>query len=115
MGRTTSLNHEPTGKWAFDEGVTEVFDDMLERSIPSYQIMRDLTHEITCRYARENTNVIDLGCSTGGAIKRAVKELPNNHFIGVEVSEPMFNKAKINFIDQNNVTILDTDLREDFP
>jgi len=34
-------NYKPTGKWAFDEGVTKVFDDMISRSIPGYQTMRD--------------------------------------------------------------------------
>ena len=26
----------PEGPWEFDKGVTEVFEDMLERSIPDY-------------------------------------------------------------------------------
>lgn len=115
MGNTTSLEHEPSGKWKFDEGVTKVFDDMLERSIPSYHIMRELTHQLTKRYAKEHTNIIDLGCSTGGAIRRAVKELPYNDFIGVEISKPMYEKAKKNFENHDNVKILNLDLRKEFP
>jgi len=32
----------PEGKWEFDESVTAVFENMLERSIPQYELMRDL-------------------------------------------------------------------------
>ena len=34
------------GKWEFNEEVTRVFDDMLERSIPDYEHMRSLTYRI---------------------------------------------------------------------
>ena len=29
------------GKWEFDEKVADCFEDMLERSIPQYEVMRD--------------------------------------------------------------------------
>ena len=32
----------PKGKWEFDKDVTKVFDNMLSRSIPQYNVMRDL-------------------------------------------------------------------------
>jgi len=112
----TSLNHEPkTDKWQFDEEVTAVFDDMLERSIPDYYNMRELVHKLTKKYARPNTVILDLGCSTGGAIKKAINELPNNFFIGIEVSEPMRQKAKDNFKGIDRVAIVNHDLRNGLP
>ena len=36
----------PEGKWQFNEGVTKVFDDMLSRSIPEYQVMRQLVFDL---------------------------------------------------------------------
>jgi hypothetical protein len=30
----------PSERWEFDGDVTEVFDDMLARSIPQYEVMR---------------------------------------------------------------------------
>ena len=111
-----SLNHEPkTDKWQFDEEVTAVFDDMLERSIPDYYNMRELVHKLTKKYARPNTVILDLGCSTGGAIKKSINELPNNFFIGIEVSEPMRQKAKEIFKGIDRVTILNHDLRNGLP
>ena len=111
-----SLNHEPkTNKWQFDEEVTAIFEDMLERSIPDYYNMRELVHKLTKKYARPNTVILDLGCSTGGAIKKAISELPDNFFIGIEVSEPMRQKAKEIFKGIDRVTILNHDLRNGLP
>lgn len=111
-----SLEHEPkTDKWQFDEEVTAVFDDMLERSIPDYYNMRELVHKLTKKYARPNTVILDLGCSTGGAFKKAISELPDNFFIGIEISEPMRRKAEENFRGIERVTILNHDLRNGLP
>lgn len=112
----TSLDHEPkTDKWQFDEEVTAIFEDMLERSIPDYYNMRELVHKLTKKYARPNTVILDLGCSTGGAIKKAISELPDNFFIGIEISEPMRRKAKESFRGIDRVTILNHDLRNGLP
>lgn len=37
-------------RWAFDDQVTAVFDDMLQRSIPAYDDMRRLCFELGGRY-----------------------------------------------------------------
>src|SRR5690606_12109801 len=111
-----SLNHEPkTDKWQFDEEVTAVFDDMLKRSIPDYSNMRNLVHKLTLKYAKKDTIIMDLGCSTGEAIRESVKKLNDNFFIGIEVSEPMRRKAQEKFKKFNNVKIINHDLREGLP
>ncbi len=46
MHSTTSIGHRPTAKWKFDRNVTACFDDMLRRSIPQHDSMRDLVHSI---------------------------------------------------------------------
>lgn len=43
----------PKGKWEFDENVTEVFDDMLSRSIPIYDDMRKLVTNIGKHYVKK--------------------------------------------------------------
>ena len=112
----SSVAHEPRGsKWEFDDSVTNVFDDMLERSIPDYKNMRDLVHKLTIKYAKQGTIIMDLGCSTGGAIEQAVKELKNNQFIGIEVSKSMREQARENFKTYHNVNIINHDLRHGLP
>ena len=55
-------------KWEFDEFVTQVFDDMLERSIPQYGVMRDSVLAAAMPFQQSHTDIVDLGCSRGGAI-----------------------------------------------
>lgn len=111
-----SLDHVPkTQKWEFDEEVTNVFDDMLARSIPGYSNMRNLVHKLTLKYAKKDTIIMDLGCSTGEAIRKSVEKLNDNFFVGLEVSAPMRRKAQESFKKFNNVEIINQDLREGLP
>jgi tRNA (cmo5U34)-methyltransferase len=107
-------------KWAFDENVTEVFDDMLERSIPDFISMRNLVTRIIGKFSQPNSLVLDLGCSTGGAIQESVNinTKENIKFRGVEISEPMRLKAMSKLdpqIKSGLVELVDCDLRENFP
>ena len=52
METSTSVGHMPGEKWAFDEAVAGCFDDMLARSIPQYDVMRDAVARIAARHAR---------------------------------------------------------------
>lgn len=97
------------GAWVFDDNVASVFDDMLERSIPQYKVMRSLVDSMVRYYAKPDTAIIDLGTSLGGAL-HSLDDLPN-HLIGVDVSEPMIKKASENpRIDTRHL-----DLRTDYP
>ena len=109
----------PTDKWEFNDKVTQVFDDMLQRSIPDYLNMRDLVSKLIVKYAKKEGPVLDLGCSSGGAIKDALLRTPSEiNFIGVEISKPMRTAAiknLENFILKKRVKIIDCDLRKDLP
>ena len=81
----------------FNSQVAVVFQDMLERSIPGYFVMLELTKLLTERFAKPNTNIYDLGCSLGETIKHVHASLPNNcQVIGVEKSLPMVEQCKAN-------------------
>jgi tRNA (cmo5U34)-methyltransferase len=103
----------PVGKWEFNKEVTDVFDEMLERSIPDYEGMRETTTELAVRYAVPETFVVDLGCSRGAALKPIYSVLEDSvSYAGIEISEPMRDAAvtEIPFAE-----ILNTDLRHDYP
>ena len=55
----------PNGKWDFDDKVTEVFDDMLERSIPQYDIMRQAVTSLVKTFIKDGDTILDIGCSNG--------------------------------------------------
>jgi tRNA (cmo5U34)-methyltransferase len=116
----TSLGHTPPGRhWEFDTSVTAVFDDMLRRSIPQYEVMRHAVTDLATRYVKPNTDVVDLGCSLGEALAPLVDRFGADcRYVGVEVSPPMLEAARTRFrrlIDDGVVQILDLDLRTGFP
>jgi len=93
------------GDFNFGEKTAEVFEDMLERSIPLYREMQRMLGEIAAEFAVPGTNVYDLGCSNGitletlgSAISTAGK---NVQLIGVDYSEPMLEKARQRFAGGN--------------
>jgi len=52
-------------KFTFDQKVVDVFDDMVIRSVPGYKQMIELIGLAGRTYPVINSNVYDLGCSTG--------------------------------------------------
>jgi len=52
-------------KFTFDQRVVDVFDDMVLRSVPGYKQMIELIGLAGRTYPVINSNVYDLGCSTG--------------------------------------------------
>lgn len=82
-GQKTSLGHKPTDKWSFDGSVASCFDDMLERSIPQYGVMRDLVAALAAKHIRGAhavcppgkvpAQVVDLGAARGEAIAELLR------------------------------------------
>lgn len=109
----------PGRKWEFDPDVTACFDNMLERSIPQYTIMRKACFDLAKKFAKDRTAIVDMGCSRGEAIAPLVDMFGvRNKFIGIECSRPMADAAKERFAGYINVGVVDireSDLRGDFP
>jgi tRNA (cmo5U34)-methyltransferase len=85
----------------FGEKTAEVFEDMLDRSIPLYREVQRMMGEIAAEFAVNGTNVYDLGCSNGvtlqtldTAIRDAGKRV---HMVGIDYSRPMLDKAAERF------------------
>jgi tRNA (cmo5U34)-methyltransferase len=117
--RNSSLGHIPGKRWEFDESVTVVFDDMLARSIPYLSAMRETVFRTACHFVQPGSYVIDLGCSLGGAMAPLIEKFhANNHFLGVEASEPMVVACRDRFtrlINEGIVEIQHNDLRSSYP
>lgn len=103
----------PVNKWEFDKNVTECFDDMLERSIPQYKILRDTVADISRHFIKPNSTIVDVGCSHGESIANIINN--SSKFFGVECSEPMIKASKERFVNNQNVKIINHDLREGIP
>jgi tRNA (cmo5U34)-methyltransferase len=119
MSETPADHVMPNGPWRFDGAVTDVFDDMLQRSIPQYNAMRMVTHDVGSRFVRPGTTIIDMGCSRGESLSSFVTAFGEaNEYIGLEISEPMIAAARAKFASHphaGRVTITRADLRREFP
>jgi tRNA (cmo5U34)-methyltransferase len=82
----------------FGEKVAKVFDDMVNRSVPYYEEIQRMVAEIASDYAKENTDIYDLGCSTGTTMINMDATVDNNiRFIGIDDSKDMLDKCKSKF------------------
>ena len=106
-------------KWEFDAEVADAFDDMLSRSIPGYAAMRQLCFNLGSRFVAPKTDIVDLGCSRGGALSDFVRKFGAlNRYYGCDVSDPMLAAARERFSGYISAGVVDVrrcDLREDYP
>jgi len=96
MARDTLFETEaPAEKFAFNERVAEVFDDMLDRSVPFYKQVIEMTGEILGRSLAAGDALYDLGCATGTTLLHLARilEAKNLRYIGVDNSKAMLDKA----------------------
>lgn len=82
----------------FGKETAEVFDDMLDRSVPLYRELQRMIGEIAAEFAVDGTNVYDLGCSTGITINTLCNAIDKDvKFVGVDYSQAMLDKCKERF------------------
>lgn len=110
-------NVEPKENWEFDQEVTDAFDNMLERSIPEYDLMRKSVTDLANRYIKKGTTVMDIGCSKGEAVAPLIYEHSlSNTFALCDISEPMLDAVRKRFENyKESVFIQNINLKHDFP
>jgi len=82
-------------QFEFDEDVASVFDDMLNRSVPFYKESLDLTTSFALKYAKENSCIYDLGCSTASTLINISKKSDIKlKLIGIDSSAAMLKRAE---------------------
>lgn len=102
-------------KWEFDEEVTRVFGDMLGRSIPNYDTMRELCFMVGRNFVNDGGTVSDIGCSNGLASEKFIQNFPYTEFYLFDVSEPMLEACRSMYEGRSNVYVLYQDLRKGVP
>ena len=101
-------------KWEFNQEVTEIFENMLKRSIPQYDVMRQSVVNIALRFIKKGGKLLDLGSSKGDSVCELIELLPID-FILTETSQPMLEHLKNRFKREKNVYVEELDLRHQFP
>ena len=87
--------------FSFNEEVTEVFEDMIDRSVPGYRSSLKIIEELGKRYFKEDTSCYDLGCSLGGStlsLLRAIKGREGKIY-AVDNSKAMITACSKKFTD----------------
>jgi len=85
-------------KFTFDEKVVEVFDDMVLRSVPGYKQMIELIGLAGRIYPTKNSNIYDLGCSTGAVTMSLISNISakNVKVFSIDNSKVMINRCRKN-------------------
>jgi len=98
MSKTDKIFHDKRNTiedFDFGEHTAEVFDDMLDRSVPFYAEIQRMIAEMAVDFAVPGTRVYDLGCSTCNTFVQIDPLLPEEvAFVGVDSSEAMLDKAR---------------------
>jgi len=90
-----SAGQQLAGQFTFDSAVARVFPDMIKRSVPGYAETVAMSAVIAGEYARDHTNLYDLGCSLGAvtlAMRHGVKA-QGCKIIGIDNSAAMIEQA----------------------
>ena len=84
--------------FTFNKEVSEVFDNMIKRSIPFYEEVNELIIQSISTLVDHKAMVIDLGCSTGYFLKKLSLKAKTKEYqlIGIDNSSFMLKKAKEN-------------------
>lgn len=84
--------------FSFNEEVTKVFSDMINRSVPGYISSLNLIKQYGRKYHQPDTYIYDLGCSLGSVTASLLPLAKDrNKIIGVDNSVSMINSCKKNF------------------
>ena len=91
--------------FTFDESVANVFDDMINRSVPGYQMVTKMSGLMTSIFATEGSNLYDLGCSIGTSILEIRRQsLPRDLKIkAIDNSSAMLDKCQQVIINEKNM------------
>ncbi len=90
--KNATLNED----FSFNEQVAEVFDDMLERSVPCYRQVMEMTAKLISPFISDQDHIYDLGCSTGKPLITLASHIGNDtiNYTGIDNSQAMINKAR---------------------
>lgn len=102
----------------FGPVVASAFDDMVERSVPFYTEIQRMIIEQASEFAVPDTNIYDLGCSTGTTLLNLDPLVDQRvKFIGIDDSKDMLTKCSEKLQEaklSRSYELKNADLHQDF-
>jgi tRNA (cmo5U34)-methyltransferase len=101
----------------FSRDVVQVFDDMVDRSVPFYSEVQRMITEMSESFLVDGTNVYDLGCSTGTTLGMIGQHTQKDvTLIGYDNAPDMLDRAreKLSAAGLENFELREADLNTDF-
>ena len=98
-------------KFIFDDEVANVFDDMVNRSVPGYEFLVENIGVLAKKFYQPNTAIYDLGSSLCACSLSVLEKLENDkvNIYAVDSSEAMINICKKN-ICREQITFIHSDI-----
>lgn len=93
----------------FNRQVAQVFDDMLNRSVPLYSESIQRQSQLAARYYQKGSRIYDLGCSHGNLGMLILNQLKHKKFsmVAVDNSIPMIEKYKKRLVQHKDTFQID--------
>ena len=109
--------HAEVAKFAFDQKVAQVFEDMIHRSVPGYDAILAMIGVLAGRYAKEGTVCYDLGASLGGVSFAMVRNIDNKDckIIAIDNSSAMVQQLHTEVKKKglaNSILVQQADIRQ---
>jgi len=82
--------------FTFNAEVVNVFDDMVERSVPFYNEVQRMSAELAVSFVQSDSRVYDLGCSTGTTLIELSEAISDDsvRFVGLDNSAEMLERCR---------------------
>jgi tRNA (cmo5U34)-methyltransferase len=93
--------------FSFDERVVEVFPDMIQRSVPGYGSIISMIGVFAAKYAQQDSQCYDLGCSLGAASLSMRQKITQDNctIVAVDNSPAMIARAQTIFDSDHASTV----------
>ncbi len=95
--------------FCFDARVTEVFADMIRRSVPGYGLSLQMLSVIAAEYAQQGSKIYDLGCSLGAstlAVRHGI-QVAGCRIVAVDASQAMVTSCQKHVDEDDGATPVD--------
>lgn len=104
-----------SSNWEFDSEIVPIFDGHVRQSVPMYDEIHRLITDMSAWFIEDETNVYDIGTSTGEVIKNLTERYPHKKstFVGIDSSPEMVERARKSLSNDCRAEIRERDITKE--